>query len=372
MKKELSRESRIVRTSWLGIGANVLLAAFKAGVGLLANSIAILLDAVNNLSDALSSVITIVATKLANRPPDRKHPFGYGRIEYFSAIIIAFIVLFAGIGSLEVSVKKIISPEPADYSTLTILIVAVAVAVKFLLGRYVKRVGEEVDSDALIASRADASFDSIISFATLVSALVMIFFRVSIDAWLGVVISLVIIKAGIEMVMSPVNELLGGRLDAELSKAIKAEAKSIDGVMGAYDLVIHDYGPGQPTVGSMHIELSDRLTAIEIQRICKKVQRVIIEKHNVFLTIGIYAVNTTDPEAVAMRKEIEKEISKYPDILQAHGMYIDPQERFIQFDIVVCFETDNPMALQESLIEKLKSHYPDYNININIDKDISD
>ncbi len=141
MMKETTREERIVRTSWLGIAANVLLAAFKAAVGLLANSIAIILDAVNNLSDALSSIITIVATKLANRQPDKKHPFGYGRIEYFSAIIIAFIVLGAGIGSLEVSVRKIFSPEPADYSTLTLVIVAVAVVVKFVLGRYVERVG---------------------------------------------------------------------------------------------------------------------------------------------------------------------------------------------------------------------------------------
>lgn len=372
MRKELSREARIIRTSGLGIVANVLLAAFKATVGLLANSIAIILDAVNNLSDALSNIITIVATRLANRPADKKHPFGHGRIEYFSAIIIAFIVLSAGIGSLEMSVKKIITPEPADYSAVTIIVVSVAVVVKFFLGRFVKRVGEEVNSDALIASGADASFDAFISFATLVSALVMIFFHISVDAWLGAIISIIIIKAGFNMIMGPVNALLGGRIDINLSKAIKADALEIEGVMGAYDLVVHNYGPGQPTIGSMHIEISDRLSAIEIQRICNKVQHAIIDKHNVYLTIGIYAVNTTDDETLDIQKNLDDIVAQFPEIMKTHGMYVDIQERIIQFDIVVSFDTQNPETISEKLKEKIKTKYPAYSVNINIDRDISD
>ena len=162
----MNRSSQIIRTSWIGIIANVLLAAFKAGVGLLASSVAIVMDAVNNLSDALSSVITIVGTKLSQRPADRKHPFGFGRIEYFSAIIIAVIVLTAGVTSLIESVKKIFNPTTPTYTTTTLIVIIVAIVVKLVLGQYVKKQGEKLKSDALIASGSDALFDAVITLAT--------------------------------------------------------------------------------------------------------------------------------------------------------------------------------------------------------------
>ena len=148
----MDRSSQIIKTSIVGIVANVLLAVFKAVVGILASSVAIVMDAVNNLSDALSSVITIVGTRLSQRPADRQHPFGFGRIEYFSAIIIAVIVLSAGITSLIESVKKIFHPTEPVYTTVTLVVIVVAIVVKLVLGRYVKRKGEQLKSDALIAS----------------------------------------------------------------------------------------------------------------------------------------------------------------------------------------------------------------------------
>ncbi|MBQ2107131.1 MAG: cation transporter, partial [Bacteroidales bacterium] len=195
----MSRSSQIIRTSVIGIAANVLLAAFKSVVGIIAGSVAIVMDAVNNLSDALSSVITIIGTKLSQRPADRKHPFGFGRIEYFSAIIIAVIVLSAGISSLIESVKKIIEPTHPSYTTATLIVIVVAIAVKLVLGFYVKRKGKQLSSDALVASGSDALFDAIITTATLISAGVMLIWHFSLDGILGALISLVIIKAGIEM-----------------------------------------------------------------------------------------------------------------------------------------------------------------------------
>ena len=170
----MNRSKEIIRTSWIGIVANVLLAGFKAAVGVLSSSVAIVMDAVNNLSDALSSVITIIGTKLSQRPADRKHPFGFGRIEYFSAIIIAVIVLSAGITSLIESVKKIFDPTEPSYSTTTLVVIVVAIVVKLVLGQYVKRKGLQLKSDALIASGSDALFDAIITLATLVSAGIML------------------------------------------------------------------------------------------------------------------------------------------------------------------------------------------------------
>ena len=199
-----SREKTIIRTSIIGIIANVFLAAFKAVIGIMTHSIAIVLDAVNNISDAGSSLITIVGTKLAGKEPDKKHPFGYGRIEYLSAMIISVIVLYAGITSFVESVKQIIHPETPEYNTVSLIIVAVAVVVKILLGRYVKGVGEKVNSDSLINSGEDATLDSIISASTLVAAGIFMIFHISLEAWLGAIIAVVIIKSGIEMLQDTI------------------------------------------------------------------------------------------------------------------------------------------------------------------------
>ncbi|MDU0894856.1 MAG: cation diffusion facilitator family transporter, partial [Anaerococcus sp.] len=189
------REKQIVKTSVVGIIANVVLAAIKAIVGLASNSIAIILDAVNNISDAGSSLITIVGTKLAAKDPDKEHPFGYGRVEYLSAMIISVIVLYAGITSLVEAIKKIMNPVIPTYTTPSLIIVAVAVVVKVVLGRYVKNVGLKVNSDSLVNSGQEAKLDSIVSASTLVAAAIFISFGLSLEAYLGAIISIIIIKS---------------------------------------------------------------------------------------------------------------------------------------------------------------------------------
>ena len=239
----VSRDKIIVRTSIIGILTNVFLASFKAGIGLISNSIAVILDAVNNLSDALSSIITIVGTKLAGRLPDKKHPLGYGRMEYLTAMIVAGIVLYAGLTSAVESVKKIIHPEKADYSTVSLVIIGVAVVVKIILGRYVKGQGEKVNSGSLIASGSDALFDAILSMSVLASAIIFILTGISLEAWVGVFISVIIIKSGIEMMIETVNEILGVRADKEVTDKIKKLMVEEPEVSGAYDLILYNYGP---------------------------------------------------------------------------------------------------------------------------------
>ena len=234
---EASREKIIVRTSVIGIVANVFLAIFKAVIGLMTHSIAIVLDAVNNISDAGSSLITIVGTKLAGRAPDKKHPFGYGRVEYLSAMIISVIVLYAGVTSFVESVRQILHPQTPDYSAVSLIIVAVAVVVKILLGRYVKGVGVKVRSDSLINSGEDATLDSIISASTLLAAGIYLIFHISLEAWLGAIISAVIIKSGIEMLRDTISRILGERNDAELARAIHDTVMRFPDVQGTYDLV---------------------------------------------------------------------------------------------------------------------------------------
>ena len=259
----MNRNQQIIRTSLVGIAANIFLAAFKAVAGWLAGSVAIVMDAVNNLSDALSSVITIVGTKLSEKPADRNHPFGYGRVEYFSAIIISVIVLSTGILSLVESVKKIFNPTHPSYTAVTLTIIIVAIVVKLVLGWYVKKQGRQLKSNALEASGADATFDAVVTLSTLVSAGIMLFAEVNLDGILGSIISLVIIKAGIEMIGAPVGQLLGESISKDMMHNIEQDVKQFAGVLGVYDIILNYYGPNA-IIGSLHISVPDTMIAVRI------------------------------------------------------------------------------------------------------------
>ena len=367
-----SRDAVIVRTSVIGILANVFLAAFKAAVGLTAHSIAIVMDAVNNLSDAASSVITIVGTKLAGKEPDRKHPFGYGRIEYLSAMVISLLVLYAGVTAFVESVKKIIHPETPDYSVLSLIIVAVAVLVKILLGRYVKGVGEKVNSDSLINSGEDATLDSVISASTLLAAGIYLLFHVSLEAWLGAVIAAVIIKSGIGMLRETLSKILGERADAQLARDIKATITSHPEISGAYDLVLHNYGPDAYN-GSVHIEVPDTLSADDLDKLIRKVTVDVLQKHQVLLTaVGVYSYNTKDPVAAAAREKVAQIAAENPYVIQMHGFYLDQMEKTIRFDIVVSFDAKDRKQVYREVFEKVRDAYPDYRLHIAMDTDFSE
>ena len=372
MNEQTNRDKTIIRTSVIGIAANVFLAAFKAVVGLTANSIAIVMDAVNNLSDAASSVITIVGTKLAGREPDKKHPFGYGRVEYLSAMLISMLVLYAGVTAFIESVKKIIRPDTPEYGAAALIIVAVAVAVKIVLGRYVKRVGEKVNSDSLINSGADATMDAVISAATLVAAGIYLLFHISLEAWLGAIIAAVIIKSGIEMLRDTLSKILGERADAQLARDIKETVTSYPEVSGAYDLVLHNYGPDAFN-GSVHIEVPDTLSADDLDKLLRKIMVEVYQKHNVILTaIGVYSVNTSDPEAAAAREAVSQIVLAHPHVLQLHGFYLDKAEKTLRFDVVVSFEAPDRGRVYREIAEAVQQAYPDYTLQIAMDTDFSE
>ena len=372
MREQTSRDAVIVRTSVVGILANVFLAAFKAFVGLTANSIAVVMDALNNLSDAASSVITIVGTKLAGKEPDRKHPFGYGRIEYLSAMLIAMLVLYAGVTALVESVKKIISPETPDYSAVSLIIVAAAVAVKIVLGRYVKRVGEKVNSDSLVHSGEDAVLDSVISASTLAAAGIYLIFGLSLEAWLGALIALVIVKSGVEMLRDTLSKILGERADAQLVRELKKTVNAFPGVSGAYDLVLHNYGPDAYN-GSVHIEVPDTLSADELDRLIRKITAAVYRRHNVILTaIGVYSLNTKDEEAAAIRNAVSKLVTAQPYVMQMHGFYLDEEEKSMRFDIVVSFDAPDRRQVHDAVCEAVGKEFPDYTLQVAMDMDFSE
>ena len=366
------REKTIIRTSIIGIFANVFLAGFKAVVGLMTNSIAIVLDAVNNISDAGSSLITIVGTKLAGKEPDKKHPFGYGSIEYLSAMIISVIVLYAGITSFIESAKQVVHPETPEYNTVSLIIVAVAVIVKILLGRFVKNVGVRVNSDSLINSGEDATLDSIISASTLVAAVIFLISHVSLEAWLGAVISIIIIKSGIEMLKDTISQILGEQNDPELAKSIKQTVTSFLDVQGAYDLVLNNYGPDAWN-GSIHIEVPDTYSADRLDLLIRKIQTTVFTKHHVILTaIGVYSVNTKDKESIETQKKVREIVFAHPHVKQMHGFYLIKDEKAMRFDIVVSFDADDRKALYSEVLADVQKAFPGYTLQVAMDADFAE
>lgn len=365
------RSAVIVRTSLVGIGVNVLLAAMKAAVGLLSHSIAVVLDAVNNLSDALSSVITIVGTKLSQRRPDRKHPLGYGRIEYLSSMIVAALVLYAGLTSLTESIRKIITPQEADYSILSLVLIGAAVAAKLILGSWVKARGKAVDSGSLVASGEDARFDAILSASVLLCAILYLTLHISLEAWVGVVISVFIIKSGIEMMLETVNDILGKRTDPELSRTIKDLVCQEEGVLSAHDLLISNYGPGK-NYATLHVEVPDDLTAARLDHMTRRITARVLQETGVAVVgVGIYAANTPDDEAIQVRRKVEEIVASHPEALTIHGYYLDREAGVLSYDVVFGFDGDYRAAL-EDIREKTRAAFPEFTVTVIPDFDISD
>ncbi|MCR4940531.1 MAG: cation diffusion facilitator family transporter [Treponemataceae bacterium] len=365
------RDSVIIRTSILGIVANVFLSAFKAAVGILSNSIAVVLDAVNNLSDALSSVITIVGTKLASRFPDKKHPLGYGRIEYMSALLVAAIILYAGATSAVESVKKIIEPEKADYSAVSLVIIASSVLVKLLLGFYVRHQGKKTKSGALTSSGSDALFDAVLSLSVLLSAVIYLLTGLSLEAYVGVLISVFIIKAGIEMMKDTLDEVIGKRADSELTKKIKKLITAEEGVRGAYDLILNNYGTDR-NYASVHVELPDSMTVDQVDVLTRKLEMKVYKETGVILTsVGVYSYNTKDDESSAIREKVLGIVKAHDWAIQLHGFYVDLQSKIIRFDVVMSFEIKFSEGLK-ILCDEIKTEFPAYKVIIAPDVDISD
>jgi len=369
-KMQDDRDRVIIRTSVIGIAANLFLAAFKAAVGLLSHSIAVVLDAVNNLSDALSSVITIIGTRLASRKPDAKHPLGHGRIEYLSAMIVAAIVLYAGLTSLVESVKSILHPQTPDYSPAALIIIASAVLVKLLLGRYVKSVGEKVNSGSLVASGSDALFDAILSGSVLLSAIIYLVFHISLEAWVGVLISVFIIRSGMEMLSDTVDEILGKRLDRTYINEIRQTICEDPDVYGAYDLILHSYGP-ERYIGSVHVEVEDTMTADQIDLMERRVAENVYKKHGVALAgIGIYSRNTQSDEVKQMRSAITHMVMKHEGAMQMHGFYVNLEEKSINFDVILDFALPDRLEVFGQIGDEIRAAYPDYELNMSMDIDI--
>ena len=367
----MDRSKEIIKVSYKGIAVNVMLTVFKAIVGFTAHSTSVLLDAVNNLSDALSSVITIIGTKIAAKSADREHPYGYGRIEYITSSVVAVIVLSAGAASLKESVTRLIKPAAVKYSAVSVIIIAAAVAAKFFLGRYFTKKGKELNSSSLKASGADASGDAFISLATLVSAVINLITGLNIEGLLGIAISFFILKAGYEIISETLGNIIGTRIEPELSKGIKDKLCSYDGIKGAYDLILHSYGPSE-CIGSVHVELDDEMTVKQLDALSRRIVPEIYSEFGALLTIGVYASNTSDETSRRIKEAVRAAADKYPQIIQMHGFYADNAAKAVSFDLIFDFREKERTDIAEKIKNDLSEQFGDYTFYVNLDRDMSD
>lgn len=361
-KLQKERQNKIIKTSILGIVGNSLLALFKVIIGMGANSIAILVDAVNNLSDALSSVITIIGTNLAGKDPDKDHPFGYGRIEYLSAMVISVIILYVGISSLVESGKKIINPTNPSYNYITIVVVILSVLVKLVIAYYFNKVGKDVDSDALINSGQDSKLDSFVSLSILLAAGLYVWFGLSLEAYLGAIISIIIIKSAIDMLSKTISQLLGEKIDPKLAKEVIATVEKFPGVEGASALVLNNYGLNDWN-GSIDIGVPDDYTAEQLDEIIRDIQLEIYYRYRIELTaVGVYPINASNREIINAKDEIKEIISSHEYIIGLHGLYVDEIDKEIRFDVIISLDAKDRLKVLKDVVTDVKNHFPDYNI----------
>ncbi len=369
---DMSRSRKIIRVSLAGVVGNLFLAAFKFVIGFATNSIAIISDAVNNLTDVLSSAVTIVGIRLSEREPDRKHPFGYGRIEYVTTLIIGGTILYAGIATFAESVHRLMHPVASEYSLKSLIIVAVAVLVKIGMGIYTRRRGEDLESSALVASGKEALDDSIETAATFLAAVLYVRTGISLEAVVGIVISIMILRTGLETIRETVSSILGERVEPGLASQVKASILSFPEIDGVFDLVIHNYGK-EKLYGSAHVEVADVLTAAWIDNLQRAVAAKVLRDTGVeMLGLTIYAENSRDPEAIEMKNAIREVAEESDSVVGMYGFYLDKVDKEIKFDVVTDFDVKDRDAVRKDITEKVSAMYPGYELNIAVKRDIAD
>ena len=373
--REINRDKTIIQTSIIGILANVLLVGFKATIGFIAGSISIVMDALNNLTDVLSSVITIIGTVVSNKKPDKKHPFGHGRVEYITSTIIAFLILVAGGLAIYESIKSIIDyfqngQELPQFTVVSLVILGVAVLVKVFIGIFYKIQAKRVESQSLNASGTDALFDAALSTATLVGAIFAYTLGWYVEGYLGILIGIFILKTGIEILVESFSSIIGERYDKEETKAITHDIASVPGVKGVFDLIINSYGH-KKNIGSVHVGVEGHLTAREVQTIEREITMMMYQKYNTIMTVGIYADCDDSEEAKQIRIKLTEILKEYPSVLQLHGLFVDVPIHFCNFDLVISFEEKQPEKVIEEVKEKMSKEFPEFDFQIQLDRDFS-
>lgn len=360
------RTGIINRTSILGIVVNVLIAGVKIAAGLLASSIAIVSEGVNNAADALTSVLTMVGTRLAGRHPDAKHPFGYGRIEYLTGLVVAVVIIVSGVQMLIESVKLIFRPEELSISYVSLAIVAVSAVVKFFLGLYTIARGRVAKSDALVGVGLECRGDSYISIITIGVAVVFLLTGVSLDAYAGVVMSAIILKAGVEVLLKIVSELIGRPGEKELATKIYQLVRATPGVVGAADMMLHNYGPNAWS-GSVNVEIDHAKSVGEVYAMLHELQLGIMHEEHVTMVFGVYAVDDDHVETRRIRRTILEYVKAHEHVKSFHAVYLEPGTNRLYCDLIVDYELADWGALRADFLDYMKAKVPGRDVVLTVE-----
>lgn len=358
----------------VGIIVNSLLFILKFIVGLIVGSIAITADAFNNLSDAASSVITIVGFKMSNKPPDAEHPFGHGRIEYISALIVAFMVMLVGLQFIKSSFQRILNPEVITFELIPFILLLISIGFKFWLSLFNRFIGNKINSSALKAAATDALGDVFTSSTVVVSFLLAKFTTLPIDGYIGVLVALAILYAGFSLVRETLNPLLGEAPDPVLVSDLQEMILSYDMISGVHDLIIHNYGPGR-IIASVHAEIPSDIDIMEIHNVIDTAEREVSKKLNLHLVIHMDPICVVTDEIKETRSYVEKILRKHPCITSLHDFRIvgEGEVKNLIFDIVVSPKELKSELCEENLIKEIKTSikevHSSYNCVITVDYD---
>ena len=356
----------------VGIITNLILFIIKLSVGLLSNSVSILADAFNNLSDAASSIITIVGFKMANKPADAEHPFGHGRIEYITAMIVSFMVMLVGLQFVKTSFQKIINPTPVTFELLPFILLLVSIGFKFWLSKFNKSIGNKINSSTLKATATDAMGDVFTSTTVVISFLISNFTTLPIDGYIGIIVALAIVYSGFSLIKETLNPLLGEPPDPVLVSNITDMVMSYENITGIHDLIVHNYGPGR-IMASIHAEIPSNIDIMEIHHIIDTAEREISKKLNIYLVIHMDPICVDTDEIIEARNMVQDVLSKYEEIKSFHDFRIvgDHDKKNLIFDIEVsptCLSNEsNSAKLLSNIKNDIKEKSPEYKCVITVD-----
>lgn len=355
----------------VGIIVNLMLFIVKISVGLITSSIAITADAFNNFSDMASSIITIIGFKLASIPPDKEHPFGHGRLEYVSALIVAFMVMLVGVQFVKSSIERILNPVPIKFQLIPFILLFISILAKFWLSKFNKLIGNNINSSALKAASVDALGDVFTSSCVVISFLAAKFTTIPLDGYIGILVSLAILYAGFTLIKETISPLLGEAPDPELVQEINKRVLSYSHINGVHDLIVHNYGVGR-CIASIHAEIPANIDIMTIHDIIDEAEREISKDLKVHLVIHMDPICIETDEILEAREEVEKIIKAHNSIKSMHDFRVigDKDNKNLVFDIVVFHENTIPDdELVDYMITEINNVHPKYNCIITVDRD---
>lgn len=341
-----------------GIVCNVLLFVFKLILGLLSGSVAIMADAANNLSDVSSSVITLVAFRISQKPADRDHPYGHARYEYLAGLAVAFLILLIGSQLAVNSLERILSPVTVQFSTLSLIILAVSVLLKLWMSLFFRTLGKRIGSTTLSATAIDCRNDVLATSAVLVSCAIHYVFHINIDAYIGLAVAVFILYSGFNVAKDTVSPLLGVQADKDVIEQLETLISSHDKILGIHDLLIHDYGPGR-CFATVHAEVSCDEDPMATHDLLDAIERAALTEMNIRLVIHYDPVDTADQLARTLRQTVDMIVRGIDERFSIHDFRLlrDEEPLRVMFDLAVPFGTSNQAAIKRQIDEALAAQH---------------